>query len=219
MKHPEQISTAFLATCRQVHNEARHMLYTTNTFAFSESSIVNHFISYLENSGYGHHLEIRRVHLDIRTETFHDEKDWEIATRLYLIPRLPEVHRISINLEKYFPADSIGPRTPAEYEACSPSECSRYSLMSAFLELGELPLRRVNFVISDKEFSYVFRLLVTHEQILPRWTLAEKQVWARYIKDSILRKDSQPATSSGPVVKTGKRDVSAELGKPGLVGG
>ena len=208
MKHPEQISTAFLATCRQVHNEARHMLYTTNTFAFNQSSIVNRFVSYLQNSGYGHHLRIRHVHLHIIGLTFQDERDWKIAIRHSIIPHLPEVHRISINLNLRYPRGYVGSRTPAEFETCLPSRDSRDDLMSALLELGELPLRRVTFVISDIPIRSDFR-----------WTLAEKQVWARYIKDSILRKDSQPATSSGPLVKTGKRDVSAELGKPGLVGG
>lgn len=214
-EHAEKISTGFLATCRQVHNEARHILYTTNTFAFNQTIAVNQFTYYLQNSGYGHHLEIRRVHLDIMTENFTVEQEWKMAIRHYLIPRFPEIRRISINLDLHFPASSMGSRTPAEFEACQPFESFRYPLMSAFLELGELPLSRVSFVISDEEFFWIFGMLGNP----PRSTLAEKQAWARYIKDCILRKAKQLATSSDLAVETRRMDVNAELVKPGLLGG
>lgn len=177
-KHAEMISTSSLAICRQVHNEARNMFYTTNTFAFSQITNINQFVNYLQNSGCGHHLVIRRVHLKIMIERFHDEKDWKIAITQCLILRLPAVHRISINLTLlYSTANVVVSRTPAEFEARQLPGDSGNNLMSALLELGKLPLSRMTFVMSKRWFYC--------------WTLAEKQTWARYIKDSVLRKDNQ----------------------------
>lgn len=214
-KHAQRISTRFLATCHQVYDEARHIIYTTNTFGFDKAQIMDGFTSYLRNSGSGHHLEIRRVYLDVEARLSDDEHFLKTAITHYLLPRLPEVHHISINLHQGY-LGVLGSRTPAEFEACHPPKHFRNMLMSTLLELGKLPLRRVTLVISDKEIFNKFGWMKSLNLGLPRWTLAEKQVWARYVKNSILQKDTQFATSSVLPVETPKRD---EFRKQGLLGG
>ena len=202
--HLGNISTNFLRICRQVYTEARHFLYATNTFSFIKASTLEYFTNHLKNSGHGHHLEIRRVRLDIVAEDFDDEQGWKLAIADYLVPRLPKVHRISINLDQWYRKGIIGCRTPAEFKA---RHLSGNYLMSALLELRKLPLSRAHFVISDVEIPLRKRadrdLAWVHYL---RWTLAEKQIWARYVKDYILQKDDQRATSSNLAVE---RDMIA----------
>lgn len=198
-EHIEKIGTSFLATCRQVYNEARHIPYSTNTFGFSKTSILDRFSNHLKTLGSGQHLEIRRVHLDVTARAFNEERLWQVAITQYLIPRLPAVQRISINLNQWYHAGVIGCRTPAEFEA---RHRSGNYLMSALLELRKLPLSRATFVISDAEILWDRRAKMSADLIPQyRWTLAEKKVWARYIKDIILQKDNQHATPSTTAVE------------------
>ena len=76
--------------------------------------------------------------------------------------------------------------------------------MDALLQLRQLPLKQATFVICDSKILFGNCSNNTHPKVTPyRWTLAEKQVWARYVKDFILRKDNQRATpSSGAAVET-----------------
>lgn len=75
--------------------------------------------------------------------------------------------------------------------------------MFALLEFRKLSLNRANFVISDE---YIFFGSRAETDLEHRWTLAEKQVWAGYINESILTQDKQGATSSS---LGAKRDTMA----------
>lgn len=151
--------------------------------------------------------------------SFDDEQRWKSAITRYLIPRLPEVHQISISLDQWYRAGVIGARTPAEFEAHQPSGAYRNYFMSALLELRKLPLSQATLVISDAKIFFERNTTTDAELRHYRWTLAEKQVWARYVKDSILRKDNQPAVSLSLVVgEKGKEAVNAEVGQPKLMG-
>ena len=48
---------------------------------------------------------------------FDDERRWKVAVVQYLIPRIPEVYQISINIDQWYYAGVFGCRTPAESEA------------------------------------------------------------------------------------------------------
>ncbi|CAD6579068.1 MAG: hypothetical protein ASARMPRED_008944 [Alectoria sarmentosa] len=203
-EHLGNLSTDFLRTCRQVYTEARHIPYATNTFSFIKTRTLEYFTNYLKNSGHGHHLEIRRVHLDVVAQDFQDERFWKLAIADCLVPRLPAVHRLSINLDQWYEAGVVGCRTPAEFKA---RHLSGNYLMSALLELRKLPLNRATFVISDaKILSRMCADRYLARAPFIRWTLAEKQIWARYVKDYILQKDDQRETSSDLAVE---RDMSA----------
>ncbi len=143
---------------------------------------------------------------------------WKSAIRSCLIPRLPEVHQISINLDQWYRAGVFGPRTPAEIEAHSGRNLD--FLMFALLELRQLPLKRASFTISDFPRLDERKPFTDADLRQHCLTLAEKQAWARYVKDFILRKDSELTFSSSLVVdEQGKRVSNAELGKPKLLEG
>lgn len=216
----EKISTSFLSTCHQVYNEAWHVPYTTNTFSFRSCRTLDEFTNYLTKSESGHHLEIRRVHVDIVGCSFAEAQWWNSTITRSLIPRLPEVHQISINLNWWYLAGVIRPWTPAEFEAHSTSGGHRYHLMSALLELRRLPLKRTTFTISNSRGFNERQPLTDAEGRQSCWTFAEIQAWARYVKDSILRKDSELTFPSSLVVQEqGKRVANAELVKPKLLEG
>ena len=200
----ERISTTLLATCRQVYNEARQILYSTNTFGFKTPSTLDSFTRYLQYPRLGRHLKIRRVYLDITVGAVDHVQRWK-AVIVDLISRFPEVHQISINIDRWSETGILGCRTPSEFEN---RHLSGNELMSALLEIRKLSLNWATFVISDADLADN-----RHGPTQCRWTLAEKQVWARYIKNSILRKDNQHAASPGLAVEGVPK---AENLKPGL---
>lgn len=215
-KHAETISTRSLTTCRQVYDEARYISYTTNTFGFDNPNIIEEFTCYLQSLVSAHHLKIHRVHLDMDLRSLINDGSWATTITHYLIPGLPEVHHISINLQQGN-LHVLECPTPAEFEACRSSKIARSDVISALLGLGELQLKRVTFVISDKVlFSLFDRYRNTR---LHRWTLAEKQAHARYIKESILRKDNPRVTASSLAMAAPKTDVSDRFEKWRLLGG
>lgn len=127
----------------------------------------------------------------------------------YLVPRLPEVHRISVNLDQWYDAGVIGCRTPSEFED---RRVSGNYLMSALLELRKLLLNRATFVISDAQILFNGHIDDKIDLVQYRWTLAEKQVWARYVRDSILQKDNPRAMSSSLTVECDTKDGNTRLG-------
>ena len=149
-----------------------------------------------------------------------DEQRWNSAITRYLVPRLPEVHQISINLNWWFRAGLFGPRIPAEFEAHSTPGGDLYYLMSALLELRQLPLKRATFTISDSTGFHWGQPFTDAERRQYCLTLAEKQAWARYVNGFILRKDNELTFSSGlEVQEQGTRVANAEVGKPKLLEG
>lgn len=205
-QHTAKISTTILTSCRQIYNEARHIPYTTNTFSFGGPNSLTEFITYLENSGFGHHLNTRSVRLDVCERVLDTERSWARAIKHHLSLRLPKVHQISIYLHRWYPKNIAGCRTPAEFEA---RQFSRDCLMSALLELRKLaPLRATCTFGSFKR--YVSREAGSG---LPQHsgTHAEKKVWARYITNAILRKNNQFASSSSLAVEEGREDAHTEL--------
>ena len=204
--NPTTIDPAFLATCRHVYNEARHILYTTNTFSFDDPTTLHHFTRYLEFSGSGHHLEVRRVHLSMTADFFGNERSWKATIKQSLVPCFPKVQRVFLDLVQYYHGGVRGCRTPAEFEA---RQLSGSYFMSALLELRKLPLTRATFVIRDLE-----AVGGTDSGVVPRprWTVAEKQVWARYIKDFILQTEDQRALPSSIAEERNTAAKTMELG-------
>lgn len=86
--------------------------------------------------------------------------------------------------------------------------------MSALLNPRKLLLSRAAFVISDADILIGERAGPGLDLVPQyRWTLAEKQVWAPHIKDSILKNDNQRAMPSGMVVE---RETISKKMAPGL---
>lgn len=68
--------------------------------------------------------------------------------------------------------------SPGDWEVKNPKNPD--PLMSGIFMLEKLPLKSATFLISDAKFW-------TLGFTTPRWTLAEKQEWARNIKKTILK--------------------------------
>ena len=198
---------SLLLACRQVHREAKHIPFSTNTFSFHTGELLHTFLglemplgpsqSFLTRNflSRNHHLAVCRIHLDIDFYHIADAECWS-----KIIPRiaevLPNVWNINISFDQ-------GAEYPYYNETGQPNVAREdaalwEALMQSLLGLASLPLRSATFDISDRDIEQRWstkRLpkgpesYATAERLY-RWTLAEKQSRAKAVKEAILKSSS-----------------------------
>lgn len=169
--HPS-LRLSLLRVCRQVYNEARLVPISRNTFAFEDPHLLRRFIDSISSI---HRRAFRSVQLDMMLDSARIERAWNSAVFFVLVPHLRNLRNVDIciDLDDYhtlLPDDRhIDPQDSA--------------WMSDFLCLRHLPLKSATVIIRDKDSSY------TVWRDNTRWTLTQKQRWATFIKNRILRLD------------------------------
>ena len=201
----QRLDLNLLLVCRQVHREAKHILFSTNTFSFRRSSLLGTFLG-LDNPtnpkqrlrSRSHHLAVCSIHLDISVRCMEEAWYWKM-----IMPQIPEVlpNLSNINI-------SFTQGTPLfYYEQEDISKTARdgaaqwQKLMESLLDLEDLPLRSATFDINDRNITH--RWSVAETMLIPevfqeylmaeksyRWTIEEKQSRAKAVKDAILRSSS-----------------------------
>ena len=193
-----------LLACRQVHGEAKHILFSTHTFSFHRCELLQNFLGLdiipprfpLVRPIRSHGLEVRNIHLDIRFHRTRDAGSWKmiIPTIAQVLPNLRNIN-ISFDqgaqLARY---DPMGPGNIARDDAAQWE-----ALMESLLSLASLPLRSVTFDINDRDIErrWFFdgnrllpQVLRPYQTELYRWTLEEKQSRARAVREAILKPSS-----------------------------
>ncbi|CAD6579065.1 MAG: hypothetical protein ASARMPRED_008943 [Alectoria sarmentosa] len=186
-KKPESLSLSLLRCCRQIYNEAHHVPYSANTFSCATQDTLQSFILSLAQGNHENHLAVRSLFIEMVFRGTIHHNIWRKA--LGTCARyLKNLQKVNISFEWKSWIWMWGARSPADYERKCPGWQS--PLMSDILVLKKLPLKFATFVISDGEIGVgsgrtPFRW--PNEEAANRWTLAEKQEWARYVKEIILK--------------------------------
>lgn len=166
------LSLSLLRVCRQTYHEARLVPISENTFAFEDPYILRRFITRISSI---HRRTIRSVQLDVMLDSARVEKAWNSAVFFVIVPRLRNLRNVDICIDL------------ADYHTLIPddrvSDPQDGAWMSDLLCLRHLPLKNATVVIRDKENS------LTAWPNDTRWPLEQKQRWARFIRDRILRLD------------------------------
>lgn len=184
---PESLSLSVLRCCRQIYNEAHHVPYSANTFSCDTPDTLQSFVLSLAQGNHENHLAVRSLFIEMIFKDLIYYNVWSKA--LGTCARcLKNLQNVNISFEWNCWTWMWGARSPAEFERKGPAW--QNSLMSSILVLKKLSLKCATFVISDRKIGEGLErrpLWRPNEEASFRWTLAEKQEWARYVKEIILK--------------------------------
>ena len=165
---------ALLSTCRQTYDEAKYILYATNTFAFRWAEILLAFILKLgQSTAPNNNLSIRNISLFINVNDRRDEECWNEAFRLIAL-KLPGLKNVSVRVDE-------GCCQGFEPEFKDPLNAEKIFL-NGILELRRLQLSSLvlNVVEGEEDLDEM-------DHVMPeRLSPAQKVDWANYVKAAIM---------------------------------
>lgn len=209
--HSKKLDISLLKTCRQLHYEARRVLYFTNKFSFKNPRTLRLFG---ERSSHTDKIAIRDLRLVMNLpkgnkETLFktimgclplDEIEWSEAICLTVVNQLTRLQNIELYIVR---GTSICGVEQAERNRSLSARSNEW--ITFILELRHLPLKSAKIVVHDWDYVFwpslfeartkVERIRIERgEKNLPelRWSLALKKKWADYARRIILRQIEYP---------------------------
>ena len=188
-----------LLTCRQVHDEANHVPFSTNTFSFRAFVLLRNFLG--RNMPFPSQSQCHAVctlHVDISFRCTEDAESWRMV-----LPRIaqifPNLRNINISFDQGAQPFRCGQK--GLWDIARDDAVQWEALMKSLLSLASLPLRNVTFDINDRDIQQRWFLgggLVSSQGLQPygmaeelyRWTLEEKQSRAGAVREAILQSSS-----------------------------
>ncbi len=183
-ERPQVLRLDGLRCCRQIYNEAHHIPYATNTLSCADPETLQSFIMSLAQGKAENHLAVRSFFIEMvfRMREPH-QKLWTKVLCTFA-KFLKNVQKVNICFDwgdsHYF----VGPSSPAEFEARG---AKRYSPISDILVLKKMSLKSATVVVSHSTLCEIMKASNFTFPWRSRWTLAEEQEWARYVKEVILK--------------------------------
>ena len=135
------MGVAVLRTCRQIYDEAKYLLYTTNTFSFRSSAALETFIRRLIEGSPTSLSAIRSLHLGMTICSHSSAVDWCNAIQL-VVRNFKNLNHINLNLM-------------LESGQYSDHKASHEFAIHGIPELKELSLRFATLIITEPDFSSV----------------------------------------------------------------
>ena len=178
---PRSVRTTLLRTCRQLYNEAKYIPYSTNTFGFRSPEVLHNFISLTLLHGTEHPLAIRSIMIEPRRVCHQSDCEWEETLAL--------TRRHFTKIEKLYVSFEQGRANAEDITSEQPWLDSRFKKMkAAVLQLDKLPIKHVTVVVDDlTAYEWLEAGASLMLDLVWRWTLAEKQEWARDVKEKLLQ--------------------------------
>ena len=202
---PQRLDLNLLSVCRQVHREAKKILFSTNTFSFRRCALLRTFLGLDMPTkpirpfpSRSHHLAVCSINLDISVRCMKDAESWKM-TIPQIAEVLPNLWNINISFTQGTPFFSYDHKDPLNTARDDAAQWK--TLMESLLDLASLPLRSATFDINDRNVTHrwcvarctlppdAFQAYLMAEKLY-RWTLEEKQTRAKAVKDAILRSSS-----------------------------
>ncbi|KAK3171946.1 hypothetical protein OEA41_004030 [Lepraria neglecta] len=184
---PRSVRTTLLRTCRQLYNEAKYIPYSTNTFGFRSPEVLHNFISLTLLHGTDHALAIRSIMIEPQRVRHQRDCEWEEPLALTR-RHFTNIEKLHVNFEQdRAKFEDIILEKP--WLGGNIAAHSQYKKMkAAVLQLDKLPIKHVTVIVDDWR-AYERLEMDAHFMLEKgwRWTLAEKQEWARDVKEKLLQ--------------------------------
>ena len=176
-ERPQTLRLSALRCCRQMYNEAHYVPYSTNTFSCVDPVTLRMFIRSLTQGSHENHLAVRSLFLEMVFVRYYNSR-WRKTLKI-CAKHLKNLKNVNISLEWNCRFWIYGAGSPAKFEANWQTP-----VMSDIFVLKQLPLESATLVISDDYLRWPQKTSLGGPA---RWTPEEKQEWARYTKDLILK--------------------------------
>lgn len=179
---------ALLRSCRQIYHEAKYILWTTNTFSFSDPDCLWSFMHNIKQTPAANTTRIRKLHLHVAVRFKPEEYAWNTALRA-ACKKLTGLTRVYVSVDQQYVIGDLRTRRYRwrrhlpKFQPFSDPNTGRKgknTFLKGLYDLKELPIETVNIVV--------------YSTVMPDaneggWTHAQKQVWARYVRDVIPKLD------------------------------
>lgn len=174
-----------LGACRQMYEEAKMLIWTTNTFSFEDSTCLKMFIDGLHPT---QQINLRRMHIDFTWE-FYTLIEW---TRLLIpsfVSKLSFLRTLHVTMDQYIEFPTWEPKNNAE------------DLIYLLSRMQGLPLQHVTSIIGDD--------IKSSGTLRYRWTIAEKREVAEGLRNRLLDPDGQEVLAAEMQAEKDKRKTRA----------
>lgn len=169
-----------LGVCRQLYEEANHLLWATNVFSFDDSVSFDKFLGSLNPAQKGN---LTGLHLHTKIGCWNYSygmtslENWATAFKMPYINMLRDVQTLHICFEQRFKR-TYGPSPDSTYNR---SKRDQDADVKPFLRLRALPTKNVTVVVSDN-----IHAIELDEAIEWRWTTVQKMECANSIRSQLL---------------------------------
>lgn len=180
-----RIDLSILGVCRQLYEEANHLLWDTNTFSFSEPKSCNKFLASLNPA---QKRNFSSLHISTRIEDFDlywprrysTNQGWLTALKFPCIYMLRKVRNLHLCIDQQLTdavvSANVSAQTPARFRQGMTDN------LVGILRLRALNASQVTVVISEDSENMASRL----PQDARRWTVAEKLEYAENLRTQLL---------------------------------
>jgi len=175
----QKLDASFLLTCRQMYHEARYVLWSSTIWSFDRADSLQSFMHDIQNSDPLNIGIIKKLHLHIGIQYKDDESNWNEALR-EVAEKLTGLKRLHVTVNLLYEcgiANGCDDRFP---HSSDPNMTTRGKgiLLGGLYALKTLPLETLTIAVCSSRSDHGYF----------GWKQEDRQVWARYVTDSILRK-------------------------------
>lgn len=178
-----RLDLALTSCCRQIHQETCPVILSANTWSFTDTPTLWFFCLY-PGLIFKNTFWIRRLHLQIQISDDFDEPPWNKAfDDIALTLKSLQYLYIHIDLQPY------GKSARKKWRFKEPPQTT---LLERLLKLRGLRLKIATVIVSDDHFGHVgINELTPERERHYRWTIKQKQEWAKYVMRVLLRQQDQ----------------------------
>lgn len=167
-----RVDLRVLGVCRQIYEEANHLLWSTNTFSFDHPTSFNKFLQSLNPA---QKRNLTALHFNTFICAYSGPYEWGVALKISYINMLRGIETLHFSFERDWERDY--PYGAFEYSR-EGVEADMERDIEPFLRLRALPAKNVTVVLSDNQSK--------ERSDGTRWTLGEKLAYAEDIRIQML---------------------------------
>ena len=167
-----RMDPSLLHACRQIYDEARYILYSTNTFSFNSARNVRAFIHFLVQRGTDVNEAVRSLHVDLAHPNT-DTNGWTQAFNA-VTQHMTRLKTLYINVDQ-----RPGWSTSSDAKE---KEISMRPVMNNLAILGKAPAKSTIIILSDRDLA---RYPDSRTSSAQDWTMDEKRMWVQEVKLAI----------------------------------
>jgi len=202
-----------LGACRQLYEEANHLLWATNTFSFDDANSLNRFLGSLNPA---QKRNMSGMHISAKLDHWGSgrwDQAWSVALKMPYINMLRGVQNLHLCFEQCYASVRVPQTFAASYKLCKTSLDDH---IKPFLRLRALDVKNITVVLCDN-----IGILDQEDQALFRWDRTAKNQYASDIRVQLLAtngaelvsKDAELANTAREIAMMNNAELNAIIAK------
>ncbi len=188
-----------LGVCRQLYEEANHLLWTTNTFSFHDATSLNKFLASLNPA---QKRNMSSMHISAMLDHWgrsRGDQAWSVALKLSYINMLRGVQNLHLRFEHCYDSVSARHTFVESYEQC---KLNLDEQIKPFLRLRALDAKNITVVLSDTTGRFG-----EDDSPLCRWDRTTKNQYAGDFRDRLLAPNGAELVSKDAEIENTANEI------------